>query len=116
MEQETMRSTKVPFIKEWTTEQFKMMEQAIRSHFKSTKIRTSHGDHFFNYPKFSKLGEVFGLAYTSSGIWACYGICNTQVYFDYDNIFSYSYFTIGEDGLPYAILQDKHENELTIPL
>lgn len=107
-------TTKMQFIKEWTPEQFTKMQRAIRTHFSGKKIRTRHGDHAIR--NYTDADNIFGLAYTSTGIWACYGVCNTEVYFDCDNIYKYSYFTIGENGIYYAVLQDNEENELVIEL
>lgn len=113
-------TTKVQFIKEWTPEQFKAMERAIARHFNErTFIRysTGSGEHTTRlYRSFNHIDSILGLAYTSTGIWACYGICNVAAWFDEDNIYQYSYFTIGNNGHFYAVLQDKEENELVIEL
>lgn len=110
-------TTKVLFIKEWAPAQFKAIEKAIVKHFRAKKeVKTLHGYVWTSNANFAGLDINFGLAYTSSGIWACYGVCNTQVYFDMDCRYQYSYFTIGEDGKYYAVLQDTDENELTILL
>jgi hypothetical protein len=107
---------KITFLNEWTPEQFNIMQLAIRYYFKNKWLRTRHGNHFFNYPKFAKLGEILGLAYTSTGVWACYGVCNTEAYFDLRNVYQYSYFVMDKNNHCYAILQDKDENELVITL
>lgn len=110
--------TAVKFIPEWTPYQFKMMERAIAANFRGTTLRTKHGDYYFPNvgTTFKRVDNVLGLAYTSTGIWACYGVCNTEPYFDMDNLYQYSYFVIGEDGKYYAILEDKDENQLVIEI
>ena len=112
------RTTNVKFIKEWTPEQFKAMDKAILKHFANAYLRYSTGAGEERRPiwKFSQLDNILGLAYTSSGVWACYGICNVSAWFDEDNIYKYDYFTIGEDGKFYAVLTDNNENELVIKL
>ena len=111
--------TKIPMLKEWNNEQFKAIEKAITKHFKGRDIQTHTGaENFSNcLPlRFNDIDNSFGLAYTSTGIFACYGVCNIAPYFDADKIYQYSYFTIGENGSFYAILQDVNENELCIEL
>ena len=116
MNTQTTTPVKITFLNEWTPAQFTKMELALRAYFKSRMLITRHGNHFFNYPKFSKLDEILGLAYTSTGIWACYGVCNTEAYFDLKKVYQYSYFVMDKDEHCYAILQDKDENELIIAL
>lgn len=110
------RTSKVPFLKEWNEAQFMCMKKAITSHFRNRDTRTMHGNYYLGLSSFRAIDSIFGLAYTSTGIWACYGVCNTQVYFDADKIYQYSYFTIGEDVRYYAVLTDNEENELVIQL
>lgn len=104
---------KPKFLKEWNPSQFKLIELAIVKHFKGRKINTLHG---YYLPPFTlnQLDTIFGLAYTSTGIFACYGVCNTEVYFDVEKIYKYSYFVIDEDGNCYAILDDVNEKEIII--
>lgn len=118
--QQISRISNVPFIKEWTPEQFKAMNKAIAQHLNSRVfLRYSDGAGMHTtriYKSFNQIDNILGLAYTSSGIWACYGVCNVQAWFDMDNVYQYSYFTIGECGRYYAVLQDINENELVIEL
>lgn len=120
MKQTTLdpQTTKIKFIQEWTNEQFILMDKAIKKHFKGRTIETNNGSIYFANigTTFNAIDELLGLAYTSTGIWACYGICNVQAWFDEDKIYSYEYFVIGEDGFYYAILEDKNENQLVIKL
>ena len=112
--------TKVKFIKEWTPEQFKAMDKQISRHFSERVfLRHSTGNGEVKtrvYRSIKQIDEILGLAYTSTGSWACYGVCNVTAHFDEDNIYSYQYFTIGEDGRFFAVIQDNEENELTIEL
>jgi len=112
-------TTKQPMLKDWSTEQFKAIDKAIVKHFKGRDIQTHTGAQNFSncLPlKFSDIDNALGLAYTSTGMFACYGVCNVEAYFDRDKIYQYSYFTIGTNGVFYAILQDRDENELCIEL
>lgn len=111
----TVTKQKITFLSNWTPDQFKVMNNAIAYYFKNKELRTSHGNHFLGY-SFKKVDSILGLAYTSTGVWACYGVCNTEPYFDMNNIYQYSYFVMDQHNLCYAILQDKDENELIIPL
>lgn len=113
----TQTEKKVTFLNEWTEEQFSAMKRMIVKHFNARRpIRTLHGTYNSLMWGFKPIDEILGLAYTSTGVWACYGVCNTACYFDLHNTYQYSYFVIGNDGNFYAILQDKEENELIIPL
>lgn len=111
-------TTKVKFLKEWTPAQFKAIEKAIVKYFKGKNIAcsTGQGTNYYQFKTYTGIDQILGLAYTSTGIWACYGVCNVKAAFDADGIYNYEYFTIGEDGNFYAVLQDEEENELTILL
>jgi hypothetical protein len=110
-------STNIPMIKEWNADQFKAMRAAILKHFRGRTIVCESGTtQRVTMSNYAVIDSTFGLAYTSSGLFACYGVCNCQPLFDADGIYSYCYFTIGEDGNYYAILQDNDENELCIEL
>jgi len=112
--------TAVKCKKEWTPAEFKGIEKSIAKHFSQRVfLRFSTGQEMKVtrvYNSFTQIDNILGLAYTSSGMFACYGICNVDAHFDEDNIYSYSYFVIGNNDKHYAILQDKDENELTIEL
>lgn len=110
-----MNTTKVKLIKEWNQLQFKQVEKAITKHFKGKVIKT-HENKFYEFKTFKGIDQVLGLAYTSTGLFACYGVCNVAAYFDADDLFQYCYFAIGEDGTIYTIIQDSEENELCIKL
>lgn len=96
------------------------MDKAIVRHFNKA-VFLRHGKNGQEqktriYASFSQIDTILGLAYTSTGIWACYGVCNTEAYFDMLNVYQYSYFIMDQENNCYAILQDKDENELLIPL
>lgn len=114
----TKDTRKITFLNEWTPTQFTAMQRAILNHFKGKTIQTHREPVYFPNIglRFNNIDNVLGLAYTSTGIWACYGVCNTSPYFDLHNIYQYSYFVMDQKGKCYAILQDKDENELIISL
>ena len=115
--------TSVKMVKEWSAEQFEQMKKAIGNHFKGKRVicEDGGGRRTEFMPKgyrgaFMVVDSIFGLAYTSSGMYACYGVCNCRPLFDEDGIYSYSYFAISNGGKCCAILQDNEENELCIIL
>ena len=107
---------KATFLKEWNPEQFKSMQKAIRLHFANKTINTHHGGYVPYFRTFNALGEIMGFAYTSTGDYAGYWICNTAVYNDKYPGYDYTGFALSSDQKPYAILWDKDENEIIIPL
>lgn len=112
----TTTKTNISFIQEWTPAQFKAIEKAISRHFSFKQIRTLHGNYPAFYMGFKALGEIMGLAYTSSSSYAGYWICNTEVYNDKYPGYNYMGFAISTKGKYYAILWDKNENEIILPL
>jgi len=114
----TDNNQRLTFLKEWKPYQFKRMEKFIAAHFREKRLRTSHGDYYLPNvgTNYKKVNNIMGLAYTSTGIWACYGVCNTEPYFDLRNVYQYAYFVMDKEDNCYAILQDKDEKELIIPL
>lgn len=103
-------------LKKWTPEQFKAMQKRIAQHFYGKEINTHHGIHNFGYVTFVSLSEIFGLAYTSSSDIAGYWVCNTEVYSPKFTGYKYIGFAMGEDQKGYAVLWDKDENEIILPL
>lgn len=100
--------------KEWTPEDFKTVDQAILKHFKCRTIETHHGPHTIT--SYKQFDSVAGLAYTSSSMYAVYGLCNTTVYFDVEHKFKYEFFVITESGEVLAELWDENENVIYIKL
>ena len=107
---------KEAFLKEWTPQQFKRMETAIATHFANKPINTHHGKHEARIRTFKVLGEIMGFAYTSTGDYAGYWVCNTAVYNDKYQGYDYTGFALTADNKPFAILWDAEENEIIIPL
>lgn len=102
----------IKFKTEWTDKDFAKMHKAIAKHFSRQTVTTHKG--VFYTANYKAVDELFGLAYTSSGVHACYSICNTEV--KYDDVYDYQFFIMSEDGTPYAELWDKDENEKYIKL
>lgn len=113
---DTMPKNNHAFLQEWTPSQFKAIEKAISRHFSFKQIRTLHGNYPAFYMGFKALEEIMGLAYTSSSSYAGYWICNTEVYNEKYPGYYYIGFAISTKGKYYAILWDKDENEIIIPL
>lgn len=100
--------------KDWTPEDFKTVQKAILKHFKGRTIDTHHGPHTIrNYTHFD---EVAGLAYTSTGIYAVYGVCNTSIYLDAERKYKYEFFIMDEAGDVFAELWDNEENAIFIKI
>jgi len=107
-----IQSRTIKFKTEWTDKDFRKMERAIAKHFSGQTTTTRDG--VFYLGSFKEIDSNFGLAYTSSGVHACYGICNTEV--KYNEKYNYQFFIMSEDGKPYAELWDTNENEKYIQL
>lgn len=89
------------FLKNWTPEQLKVIEGAISSHFRKG---------------ITNCKNWLGLAYTSTSSYAGYWVCNVQIEpVKYPN-HSYVGFALTDSLKPYAILWDKDENEILLPL
>ena len=110
-----MSTDTIKFLKEWRPydKVSSAMNKAILKHFQKKGLNT-HKGHFPVKSSFSYIDSVLGLAYTSSGIYAGYFICNVSLH--YDDTYDYYSFVIGEDGKFYAELQDMLENEKIIEL
>lgn len=101
------------FKKNWDHAEFMAVEEAILNHFRGN-IETLPGNHIVK--SFKQLDNVLGLAYTSSGRYAIYRICNTAVWLDLEHKFKYEMFCVSEDGRIFAELWDNEENELYIQI
>lgn len=108
--------TKQTFLNDWTPEQFKAIEKAIRLHFANKEIKTLHGDYVPYYRGFNALDEIMGFAYTSSSLCAGYWICDTDVYSPKYPGYHYIGFALNNENKAFAILWDKDENEILQPL
>ena len=101
------------FVTEWNDNQFLAMKGRLAQHFAGLSLITRSGKHGLAF-SFNQLDNFLGLAYTSSGDFACYSICNEELIFD--EKFNYERFAIGMDGKFYAILWDANENEKIIQI
>lgn len=108
-------NTNVIMVQEWNDRQFTNMKKAIVKHFKSKTVETRHNDRI-NMTTWKGIETILGMPYTSSSMFACFNVTNTEIYFDADRRYKYEFFTIGVDGRYYAILWDSEENELCIEL
>lgn len=113
---EKNKSLQARFLKEWTPAQFDEMQHAIAGHF-SGKYFSSRYPHYQPSKRtFEEIGEIFGLAYTSSSAYAGYWICNDEIVCSKYAPYHYVGFALSQDGKAYGILWDKDENEIIIPL
>lgn len=110
------RKGKPAFLQAWTPAQFKAIERAIAGHFTS-KVMTTNKE---RYPAmvltWAAISDRLGLAYTSSSSYAGYWACNEDAINNQYQTHRYIGFAIGVDGLFYAVLWDKDENEIVIEL
>jgi hypothetical protein len=105
------------FLDDWTSDQFSIVEKAIARHFSNKVIKTLHGNHQPRRHSFNSIGEILGLAYTSSSNYAGYWVCNTDAYNDKYPGYNYIGFAMSKvENKCYAILWDKDENEIIINL
>jgi hypothetical protein len=116
MEKTILKDTsKEPRFKlEWKPEDFKKMEKTITDHFKRVGIMLEKGEYMPS--SFESVSNCLGLAYTSSSSYAMYSVCNVYAYLDFGHIFKYEAFGIDTHNNCYAILWDKDENEIIIPI
>lgn len=102
----------VQFIKEWTNQNFEDIQNAIALYFSNTTLRTHTGNENIKNIDFDGIDRILGLAYTSTGAFASYSVCNTEAIHSSKWIFNC--FAIGEDGYYYAVLNDFEEKEFII--
>jgi hypothetical protein len=109
------------FLLEWSREQFTIVQTAISKHFLGDGIITETTRHLI--PKlrsynsiFDCIDRVLGLAYTSSSSYAGYWVCNVTAINPKYLGYHYTGFALSSDNKAYAILWDKEENEIIIPL
>ena len=110
---------KTAFKKEWTDKEYKIVEKAILKLFKGTLLTQagSRADVITHYvTNYNELDNILGLAYTSSGMYAVLGICNTNVFLDLDQKYKYEMFCISDQGIICAELWDEDENEIYIKI
>jgi hypothetical protein len=119
---EKQKSINTNFLKEWKPfeELSKMVERAILRHFmKHTyKIQPTHDENSqrdFKPSTFSQIDNVCGFAYTSSGAYAGYWVCNGG-YLWADDTHRFIGFTINELNEVICIADDDEENSIYIKL
>lgn len=108
------------YIKEWTPAQFKQAEKAIAKFMRSRKWNSHNFPNtnaFRNLRTFRQIDSGLGLAYTSSGIFACYSVCNDEIYLDNEKRYSLQYFVIDFGGFVHAIFKHlETEANLSFPI
>lgn len=111
------------FLKEWSIDQFIIVEKAISKHFVSTGINVTNTKTRHLIPnlrdlkqRFENIDNVLGLAYTSSSSYAGYWVCNVEAQNDKYPGYHYTGFAMGAGNKVYAVLDDKDENEIILPL
>lgn len=110
-----MQTTAPKFLKDWTPEQFKQVETAIKNHLKGKTLGTYSGEGYKRQTftgSLRQIDSVLGLAYTSTGVNAIYGICNVSLYFDIERKYSYQFFELTESGQVVAELWDENETPI----
>lgn len=113
---EKNKSLKAAFIASWDNSQLKAMQKKITDHFNGKRFEGREQVFAPSYRTFKYLSEIFGLAYTSSSSYAGYWICNDEISVLKYPGFKYIGFAMNETGEGFAILWDKDENEIIIPL
>lgn len=104
------------FLKEWTQDVFTTMQRKISAHFSGKEMNTHHGNYPAMYLGWKAISERLGLAYTSTSDYAGYWICNTEVISNKFPSYRYVGFAMSSDKKGYAVLWDKDENEILLPL
>jgi len=108
------KAIEATFLKEWTPAQFEAIKRKIAKHFAFTNAISQNGIKATG--TFNMLNDFLGLAYTSTGIYAGYWVCNVELTnLNFPN-HRYIGFALTNDNAGYAILWDKDENEIILPL
>ena len=119
-----MNNTKTPsqtiFLKDWTPKQFDLMQRAIKRYFtrSACTLKTNNGIVMFSIlDNYDSIADVLGLAYTSSSSMAGLWICNVDAehIYKYEG-YRYIGFVMDNDCNAYALLWDKDENEIQVPI
>lgn len=105
----------VKLLQEWQPSDFDKMKRALKKAFLFKNLSTKDGTKIcYSY---DQLEQLIGLPYTSgSEVAAMWANCNTHLFNGKYPGYYYLGFAIGEDGKCYAMLQDKDENEILLPL
>lgn len=115
--QTTNTTPKTTFLKEWTPAQFKAIEKAIFKYFNKLGqiVTETHGTLRTVY-SYVGISNFLGLAYTSTSDYAAYWVCNVGAICEEYPQYQYIGFAIGVNGGYYAVIQDKEEKEIILPL
>lgn len=108
------------FIKEFKPNDFKKIEKDIKKYMLSRVWFTLHSpisNPFKSITTYKQIDNVLGLAYTSTGAYAGYWVCNEEVYLDDAKKYSLQGFSIGVSGYTYAIFKElATEKEISFPI
>jgi hypothetical protein len=63
---------------------------------------------------FEQLDTILGLAYTSTGMFAGYSICNVEIYLDANRLFAIHHIAMDKYKHIYAVCSDIEEREIII--
>lgn len=110
---------KTEILKDWTPAQFKTVEKAVVKYLNSRYFETHHSPGktpFTGCRTFKQYDSILGFAYTSSGIYAGYWICNTDLFLDAAQTWKIEGFVLGSGAFVYLMCWDKDENEIFIPI
>lgn len=106
-------------LREWTPEQFEIIEKDLSAHFSNIPftISTSKQQQYKNQKRtFDDLDIIFGLAYTSTGNYAGYFICNVELYADRTGEFKINGFAMDNNCNVYAVMMNNDEEQKIVPL
>ena len=98
------------FKKEWTDEDEKKVNHAIKKLF-IMKTLTDYRGVKRSLNRWCDIEEFFGLPYTSSSSFAMISNTNTEYFIDTENQFNIEYFALTEDGKVILSAWDRKENE-----
>lgn len=104
---------------QWTPKQFKTVQKAVVKYLNSRYFETHHSKDrtpFVGCKTFAQYDSILGLAYTSTGIYAGYWVCNTNLYLDSSQNWVIEGFILDKNSFVYLMCWDKYENEILIPI
>lgn len=112
-----MNTSKPVLKKELSNKDLSYLKAKIAKHFKNN-CRFDRFNKIVGCPNYSysAIDATLGLAYTSSSSFAMLSICNTEVYLDHANKYTYNCFGMDMGGFPVVLCQDAEENELYVYL
>jgi hypothetical protein len=106
--------------KEWSEKDLRIVEEVAAKWLKSRFFETAHsngGTPFVGCKTWAQFDKILGTAYTSTGMFACYGICNTSLYLDAEGKYKVEFFALSKTGaFVFAVCWDEDENEILVPI